>query len=339
MKRQNTSKKRGKLAQGIDTVTSTANKQQSRAGSENSVSADQISRLKSLIELVNLLPPLTNWYERNIETENFDSSLHPTLDWKNKGFPEIAVRAELNKIVQGLSPKLQQYIKLFDLDEIKKFCADLEPQEVIQEIDFTNIETVNASFNRIRAEGRLFINQWGELLRDALYEVIGKNKFIFYKGLEGSDPRYTNVLCARKRLIELLAARELFYAISSDKPKVNLMLTAHLYRQIEEYSHQAWLIIDQNNQIKICMPELFHNLENVDITKIRKCPICMKIFWADHGRMKFCSEKCGTTSRVRLWRENYQSKYKQQRIKKVDEQDVKAKLALGKKSPKKQKGK
>lgn len=238
---------------------------------------------------------------------------------------EYSVSGEMHLIAERLPQELKGYIRLGDIEEIKFYCDFIEEPSIRQEIDTSSFAAIWESFERLRAERR-----W--------------RPYYYGNRREGSDPRFTNVILSRRRLIELLAAQELLYAISSDDPKRNLLIYARLYRQVEEYSIESGLGIDENNRIKSSNPELFGILENVDATKIRKCPICLKIFWADHGRMKFCSQKCGTSARVRklrnkLWQEAYQEKYKQQRYKKAKAKETAAQLASSKKSSVKQKRK
>lgn len=322
MKRQKLKQKRQNQINNVITVTTRATKKRQRTADEvNTVTSEQLLKLKILIEKVNLLPHLPQWIDDRLDGTWRASPLYPTLDWEVVGLNEYSVRAELSKIVQSLPPELQKYIRLGDMEEIKFYCEDVAIEE-LRKIDFTNIESVDRSFEKLHEEG---------------------DGFWYFSSEKGSDPRFTNVFLARGRLIELLAAQELLYAFASEKPQKNLLFHARLYRRIEEYSIAAGLYIDSDGRIKTSLPKLFKDLENLDATRIRKCQICLKIFWADHGRMKFCSEKCGTTARVRTWREKgYPEKYKLQRIKKAEMTEANGKSSKSS-SPKKktrtQKGK
>jgi len=51
----------------------------------------------------------------------------------------------------------------------------------------------------------------------------------------------------------------------------------------------------------------------VEEGRIRRCPICMKIYWADRKDQPACPKSCSHALRSRRYRKNYLEKYKHQR--------------------------
>ena len=70
-------------------------------------------------------------------------------------------------------------------------------------------------------------------------------------------------------------------------------------------------------------------IEQIDCLRIRRCPRCDKFFFATRMHQSACPEPCAHILRTQRWRENYQEKYKQQRIKKADARDAQTKRKRG----------
>jgi len=70
-------------------------------------------------------------------------------------------------------------------------------------------------------------------------------------------------------------------------------------------------------------------IEQIDCLRIRRCPRCDKFFFARRMHQSACPEPCAHILRTLQWRENYQEKYKQQRIKKADARDAQTKRKRG----------
>src|SRR5262249_30341087 len=62
-------------------------------------------------------------------------------------------------------------------------------------------------------------------------------------------------------------------------------------------------------------------LEGVEADRIRRCPICGKIYWAGRKDQPACKKSCVQALRVRRWREKYQTRYKGQRIRKAEREE------------------
>jgi hypothetical protein len=64
---------------------------------------------------------------------------------------------------------------------------------------------------------------------------------------------------------------------------------------------------------------LLKALEGTDATRIRRCPICGKIYWAERIDSGACKKTCKGTRRTRKWRIRYQERYKPRRIAKKEQ--------------------
>lgn len=60
-----------------------------------------------------------------------------------------------------------------------------------------------------------------------------------------------------------------------------------------------------------------------EFSRIRECPVCQKIFWAERKDLKACPGDCVRSLRNSRYHKSYLEKYKLQRIQKADEADKK----------------
>jgi len=67
---------------------------------------------------------------------------------------------------------------------------------------------------------------------------------------------------------------------------------------------------------------LLQALEGVDASRIRRCPICGKIYWAGRSDTGACKKRCKGTLRTRKWRGQYQERYKPRRIAKKEQTET-----------------
>src|ERR1700746_1241805 len=63
-------------------------------------------------------------------------------------------------------------------------------------------------------------------------------------------------------------------------------------------------------------------LEDVELGRIRECPICGNIFWAGRIDRPCCKKKCAKIRRTRRWRDKYLSRYKESRIQKAEQKNT-----------------
>jgi hypothetical protein len=78
---------------------------------------------------------------------------------------------------------------------------------------------------------------------------------------------------------------------------------------------------DDKGRLHVEHTRLLQAIEGVEISRIRLCKICRKIFWAGRADKACCSPKCAGVSRTRKWRERYPEGYKQQRISRLNESE------------------
>jgi hypothetical protein len=87
------------------------------------------------------------------------------------------------------------------------------------------------------------------------------------------------------------------------------------------------LPIDEQGRIQVSPSPIVKALEGVEAFRIRLCPVCGKIFWAGRLDQPCCTPVCAHVLRTRRWRENYQEKYKQQRINRALREEVEVKYS------------
>ena len=75
-----------------------------------------------------------------------------------------------------------------------------------------------------------------------------------------------------------------------------------------------WLSVDANGLIELQTPPLLECVQGVEAQRIRKCPVCEKIFWAERKDQQGCSVPCSHALRNRKYRRSYSEKYKLQRM-------------------------
>jgi hypothetical protein len=60
---------------------------------------------------------------------------------------------------------------------------------------------------------------------------------------------------------------------------------------------------DGSLQLQDPYHDFLHQLESVEVGRVRRCPVCGRFFWAQRKKAA-CSARCGNTYRVRFHREN-----------------------------------
>jgi hypothetical protein len=79
--------------------------------------------------------------------------------------------------------------------------------------------------------------------------------------------------------------------------------------------------IDGKGRLHVEHTRLLQAIEGVEISRVRLCKICRRIFWAGRTDKDCCSPKCTGVNRTRKWRERYPEGYKQQRISQLNESE------------------
>jgi len=82
------------------------------------------------------------------------------------------------------------------------------------------------------------------------------------------------------------------------------------------------LVVDANGKIQVQPGPLIEVVKDVEVERIRRCSECNRLFWAGRMDKAACTKKCGQRRRVRLWRERYaerdREQYKLRRVKKAN---------------------
>ena len=153
-----------------------------------------------------------------------------------------------------------------------------------------------------------------------------------------------DITTALQRYHLLDAAKRTFYEIANVNTHIISKLTEHSFLEFakadlkpntriseealkQEWKENSsfWLHTDQHFpsielhltdgcQFEFKLHYIFQALQGVQAYRIRECPICKRIFWAGRIDQAACSKQCNQTRRARIWRKNYQEKYKAQRF-------------------------
>src|SRR5262249_14175338 len=92
------------------------------------------------------------------------------------------------------------------------------------------------------------------------------------------------------------------------------------------------LTLDNEGRVTFELTKLGKCILGVEMHRIRQCPICDKIYWAERKDQPCCSKSCAGALRTRRWRENYLEIYKGQRIRKANEEERKHERQVEKKT-------
>ncbi len=145
--------------------------------------------------------------------------------------------------------------------------------------------------------------------------------------------RYDFLFKAREMLSQIAASSE-----KSEPLRISIPEPLH-----KEALTPLSLHSDSNGKLEFrptpTLQFLIDSLQGVEARRIGDCPICSKIFWRGRTDQRACSPACSHALRNREYRAKYPEDIKQRRIKKAEEKEAAARLALSKKPAKKRKGK
>ena len=145
-----------------------------------------------------------------------------------------------------------------------------------------------------------------KVIQDLPHQVQGFVGQIGDKPLEDIAERYSSYITARKVLVAIARRNNAEPRQSSMPPEAKgIKITVSL-------------TTDPKGKINISTDEVLGALSQVEMSRIRQCPICNRIFWAGRIDQNCCGSQCAHVQRSRRWREQYQDKYKVQRCQKAD---------------------
>jgi hypothetical protein len=73
---------------------------------------------------------------------------------------------------------------------------------------------------------------------------------------------------------------------------------------------------DERGRLDFGLNPILTALTGAEAHRIRRCPICMKFYWAARKDKPACTKGCTHILRTRRWREKYPGRYKIQRVRK-----------------------
>lgn len=94
----------------------------------------------------------------------------------------------------------------------------------------------------------------------------------------------------------LVVARDLLHNIANWGSPVGVRLKALLPHE---------LTIDDNGRLALKPAPLTEHLLGVEVRRVRECPICEHIFWAERMDQPACSKRCNNIRRSRIQRGTY----------------------------------
>jgi len=100
---------------------------------------------------------------------------------------------------------------------------------------------------------------------------------------------------ARERLMFVLAADELFTALTSENAQEKLNAAFYAKRT----GSLAGKLFIKDDAVCLFPPFLFRLVLDVQVSRILRCKACAKFFWAGRKNQKVCSSTCGATHRKR----------------------------------------
>lgn len=99
-----------------------------------------------------------------------------------------------------------------------------------------------------------------------------------------------------------------FFIRQDQKKLTELAIKEFELREVKEKVLAANISINDKGEIQFSISDWATALQGVDITRIRLCDVCNKIFWANRRDAFACSKKHAKTRQMRLLRANWKEK-------------------------------
>ena len=129
----------------------------------------------------------------------------------------------------------------------------------------------------------------------------------------GAPKTYNRVIANYLLLRDARALLTTIASIPEVKPRAKARwLLPHL--QILSVRAQT----DEHGRLEFSLHPFLTALRGIKALQIRRCPICMRFFWAARKDQPCCSTRCASARRMRLWRKSYLPNYKLQRARKAE---------------------
>jgi hypothetical protein len=179
-------------------------------------------------------------------------------------------------------------------------------------------------------EKRLYINQFeraGPIARQFIgsYDIDDITTALQrYHLLDAAKRTFYEIASTNARIISKLTEVSFLEILKADlKPATRI--TEEALKQEWKENGSFWLHTDKHFpsielhltdecEFEFRLHYIFQALQGVQAYRIRKCPICSRIFWAGRIDQAACSKQCNQTRRARIWRKNHQEKSRAQRF-------------------------
>jgi len=168
-----------------------------------------------------------------------------------------------------------------------KSAADVSLQELIEDPAYHS-STRESRRGPIRSVGRKAspAREWGAGEPKALWALEGK---VRAKHARGHEAAFTHFLHALFTVIARASAR------GPLEPEPLELLDPVSFRRLEFEPNGTMRIHD--SPLRARLEQLYRNLEGLDATRIRECPDCGALFWAQRNDRVGCSKPCANRLR------------------------------------------
>ncbi len=173
------------------------------------------------------------------------------------------------------------------------------------------------------ADVRLKDEEWPKRANDALMDILKDmpndfRDYIWNTSAEVIDP-IDAIEDAVERYVEFDNARKRLRAIAGRAKKDPQLQRPIIF--LKQSNRLERIKFDEHGCVHVSKDSFTKAMEEkcVEGRRIRDCEVCKRIFWAGRLDKRCCSDRCGNNLRTRIWRENYQTKYKIRRIDKENE--------------------
>lgn len=123
---------------------------------------------------------------------------------------------------------------------------------------------------------------------------------------------------AWRRCCQLHEVRSVLYTIArrvkKERSGLRLTIPAGFDKAVTVYSNQS-------GTLQLELHPFLKALIDVEIARIRECPICGNVYWAGRIDKPSCSSRCDNALRQQRWRDGYPEKYKLQRIARAEAEE------------------
>jgi hypothetical protein len=252
--------------------------------------------LANLFVLINLFPPIEKWVRFDLPSDvRSPLSLIKPINWSEPSEYEWKL----------IKRKREMYLTGIELQVYLLSLPIAAHDSVIVRREFEKLSMFKDQFNAAIYKLKMFLEQsrkfkgsFDKAEADLVFETLGQCSKEFYEFAETiSDVwfnRYRKIEQIKKLLNHLsFIGRNKGYA-RKDFNNLEFVDLDGLLSKI--YVDEKGILHKEDNPI-------FKILVGVDVTRIRRCAVCLNFFWANRTDRKCCKKKCANLHNQRLSRE------------------------------------